>query len=187
MKYLRKISILLIALLFSANIKVFAFCNTIEVRKSNLNEELNFTLINKPKEESIQVFSQNDKIIYLTKEDLDLMSKIVYAESKGEPYEGKVAVASVILNRVLSPEFPNSIKEVILQPKAFSCVVNGEINVSPTEECYNAVYDAIEGNDPTNEALFFYNPAIATCSWMQDIEKKNLKAIGQHLFFSVNY
>ena len=186
MKYLRKVSILLIALLFSANIKVFAFCNTIEVRKSNLNEELNFTLINKPKEESIQVFSQNDKIIYLTREDLDLMAKIVYAESKGEPYEGKIAVASVILNRVLSPEFPNSIKDVILQPKAFSCVVNGEINVAPTEECYNAVYDAIEGNDPTNEALFFYNPAIATCSWMQDIEKKNLKAIGQHLFFTIN-
>ena len=187
MKYLRKIPVLLIALLFSANINVLAFCNTTKMSKVNLNEELNFTLINKPKEESIEVFSQNDKLIYLTKEDLDLMAKIVYAESKGEPYEGKIAVASVILNRVLSPGFPNSIKEVILQPKAFSCVVNGEINVVPTEECYTAVYDAIEGNDPTNEALFFYNPAIATCSWMQDVEKQNSKAIGQHLFFSINY
>ena len=186
MKYLRKISILLIALLFSANIKVFAYCNTIEMRKNNLNEELNLTLINKPKEGAIEVFSHNDKLIYLTKEDLDLMAKIVYAESKGEPYEGKIAVASVILNRVLSPGFPNSIKEVILQPQAFSCVVNGEINVTPTDECYNAVYDAIEGNDPTNEALFFYNPAIATCSWMQGVEKKDSKTIGQHLFFNTN-
>ena len=185
MKYLRKTSILLIALLFSANIKVLAYCNTTEMRKNNLNEELNLTLINKPKEGAIQVFSH--KLIYLTKEDLDLMAKIVYAESKGEPYEGKIAVASVILNRVLSSGFPNSIKEVVLQPQAFSCVVNGEINVTPTEECYNAVYDAIEGNDPTNEALFFYNPAIATCSWMKGVEKKDSKTIGQHLFFNTNY
>lgn len=72
MKYLRKTSILLIALLFSANIKVLAYCNTTEMRKNNLNEELNLTLINKPKEGAIQVFSHNDKLIYLTKEDLDL-------------------------------------------------------------------------------------------------------------------
>lgn len=187
MKYLKTISILLIALLFSAEIKVFAYSNTIEMRKKILNEELNVTLINIPEEKVVQVFNHNDSLIYLTKEDLDLMAKIVYAESKGEPYEGKVAVASVILNRVLSPGFPNSVKEVIFQENAFSCVVNGEINVLPTEECYNAVYDAIEGNDPTNEALFFYNPDIATCSWMQDVEKADSKFIGQHLFFKTRY
>ena len=86
-----------------------------------------------------------------------------------------------------SPGFPNSVKEVIFQENAFSCVINGEINVLPTEECYNAVYDAIEGNDPTNEALFFYNPDIATCSWMQDVEKADSKFIGQHLFFKTRY
>ena len=187
MKYLKTISILLIALLFSAEIKVFAYSNTTEMRQKILNEELNVTLINIPEEKVVQVFNHNDSLIYLTKEDLDLMAKIVYAESKGEPYEGKVAVASVILNRVLSPGFPNSVKEVIFQENAFSCVVNGEINVLPTEECYNAVYDAIEGNDPTNEALFFYNPDIATCSWMQDVEKADSKFIGQHLFFKTRY
>ena len=188
MKYFKTLSILLVTLLFSANIKVFAYSNnTIEMRKSNLNEEIKVSLINRPKEEVVQVFSHNDNAIYLTKEDLDLMAKIVYAESKGEPYEGKVAVASVILNRVLSPGFPSSISEVVFQPNAFSCVVDGQISVTPTEECYNAVYDAIEGNDPTNEALFFYNPAIATCSWMQDVEKADSKAIGQHLFFKTNY
>ena len=188
MKYFKTLSILLVTLLFSANIKVFAYSNnTMEMRKNNLNEEMKVSLINKPKEEVVQVFSHNDNSVYLTKEDLDLMAKIVYAESKGEPYEGKVAVASVILNRVLSPGFPNSIKEVILQPNAFSCVIDGEINVIPTEECYNAVYDAIKGNDPTNEALFFYNPDIATCSWMQDVEKADSKYIGQHVFFKTGY
>ena len=188
MKYFKTISILLVTLLFSANIKVFAYSNnTIEMRKNNLNEEMNVSLINRPKEEVVQVFSQNDNAVYLTKEDLDLMAKIVYAESKGEPYEGKVAVASVILNRVLNPGFPNSVKEVILQPNAFSCVIDGEINVVPTEECYNAVYDAIKGNDPTNEALFFYNPDIATCSWMQGVEKSDSKYIGQHVFFKTSY
>ena len=197
MKYLIRTSILLITLLFSANINVLATevtyinilpsTNTLEIRKDILNEELNALLINSKTGETVEVFNQNDKIIYLTKDDLDLMAKIVYAESKGEPYEGKVAVASVILNRVLSPGFPNSIKEVILQPQAFSCVVNGEINVVPTQECYDAVYDAIEGNDPTNEALFFYNPDIATCTWMQAVEKKDSKTIGQHLFFNTTY
>lgn len=187
MKYLKTIFILLMALLFSAEIKVLAYSNTIEMRTKNLNDELNTILINIPKEKVVQVFNHNDNLIYLTKDDLDLMAKIVYAESKGEPYEGKVAVASVILNRVLTPGFPNSVKEVIFQPNAFSCVNNGEINVLPTEECYNAVYDAIEGNDPTNEALFFYNPAIATCAWMQDVEKSDSKLIGQHLFFKTSY
>ena len=137
--------------------------------------------------EVVAVFQSSNSTISLTKDDIYLMSQVVYAESKGEPYEGKVAVASVILNRVLSPGFPNSISEVVFQPNAFSCVVDGQISVTPTEECYNAVYEAIKGNDPTNEALFFYNPAIATCYWMQSVEKAYSKAIGQHLFFKTNY
>ena len=184
MKYFKRISILLIALLFSAKINVFAYSGkSINLKSSTLNTELNFKLINMPNKEVVEVFNHNNSLIYLTEEDLNLMAKIVYAESKGEPYEGKVAVASVILNRVLSPGFPNSIKEVIFQPNAFSCVINGEINVVSNDECLNAVYDALKGNDPTNEALFFYNPSIATCSWMKDIEKTDSKAIGQHLFF----
>lgn len=184
MKYLKRISILIVALLFSAKINVFAYNKqNINLNQNTLREELNLTLINMPNKKVIEVFNYNNNFIYLTEEDLSLMAKIVYAESKGEPYEGKVAVASVILNRVLSPGFPDNIKDVIFQPNAFSCVVNGEINVTPNEECFNAVYDAIKGNDPTNEALFFYNPSIATCSWMKEIEKTDSKSIGQHLFF----
>jgi len=70
-----------------------------------------------------------------------------------------------------------------MQKNAFSCVVNGEINVTPNEASYAAVYDAIKGVDPTNEALFFYNPSIATCSWMKNVEKKKVTNIGHHVFF----
>ena len=66
-----------------------------------------------------------------------------------------------------------------------SCIVDGQINVEPTQECFDAVYDALSGNDPTGDAVFFYNPDIATCSWMQSVEKHNVISIGQHLFFTL--
>ncbi|WP_420825935.1 cell wall hydrolase [Clostridium taeniosporum] len=113
------------------------------------------------------------------------MAKLVYAESIGEPYDGKVAVASVVLNRVMSPNFPNSIREVIFQKNAFSCVKNGKIKANPNQTCYNAVYDAIKGYDPTNEALFFYNPSTATCAWMHQTQKQDTKTIGHHTFFKI--
>ena len=148
-----------------------------------LNLENNY--INLSDEDYVQVFKENNQLLYLTKSDIYLMSQVVYAESKGEPYEGKVAVASVILNRALNTGFPNTIQGVVFQPRAFSCVVDGEINVEPTQECFDAVYDALSGNDPTGDAVFFYNPDIATCSWMKNVEKHNVISIGQHLFFTL--
>lgn len=136
-------------------------------------------------DESTAVFNSGSENIHLSENDIYLMAQVVYGESRGEPYEGKVAVASVILNRVVSNEFPNTVNEVIFQPKAFSCVVDGSINVIPTTECFNAVYDAIYGYDPTGEAVFFYNPSIATCSWMQSVDKTDTISIGQHLFFNI--
>ena len=135
--------------------------------------------INLSDEDYVEVFKD------LTQSDIYLMSQVVYAESKGEPYEGKVAVASVILNRALNNGFPNTIQGVILQPRAFSCIVDGEIHVEPNQECFDAVYDALSGNDPTGDAVFFYNPDIATCSWMKSIEKHNVISLGQHLFFTL--
>ena len=149
------------------------------------NNYINSSVINLSEDDYVEVFKENNQIIYLTQSDIYLMSQIVYAESKGEPFEGKVAVASVILNRVLNSGFPDTIEEVVFQPYAFSCVVDGQISVEPTQECFDAVYEALNGNDPTGEALFFYNPATATCSWMHDVEKYNLIPIGQHLFFTL--
>lgn len=196
MKLIKLLFIFLLTLSFSATIATPILAYEVQdnlnpdmsepILGDELNEDDNNTFIDMPNDNIVEVFNSNNNAIYLTEEDLNLMSQIVYAESKGEPYEGKVAVASVILNRVLDPHFPNTVKEVIFQPNAFSCVVNGQISVEPNEECYNAVYDAIAGNDPTNEALFFYNPSIATCSWMHDVQKTDSKSIGQHLFFKAN-
>ena len=92
------------------------------------NEPLTETDLFSQSDEIIEVFNSSSKKVYLTKSDIDLMAKVVFAESKGEPYAGKIAVASVILNRVTSPNFPNTVEGVITQKNAFSCVVNGVIN-----------------------------------------------------------
>lgn len=135
--------------------------------------------------EVVAVFQSSNSTISLTKDDIYLMSQVVYAESKGEPFDGKIAVASVILNRTTDSQFPDTIHGVITQKNAFSCVRNGKIDVVPDGDSYNAVLKAIEGYDPTDEALYFYNPKIATCSWMKGVEKKGEKSIGQHVFFNV--
>jgi N-acetylmuramoyl-L-alanine amidase len=135
---------------------------------------------------AVQVFSLSDREVYITDADIYLMAQIVYAESRSEPYNGKVAVASVILNRLKSPGFPKTIEQVIKQKAAFSCIKNGEINVVPDKMSYQAVLDALKGEDPTNNAVFFYNPKIATSTWMKQVSKKNVKPIGNHVFFVVN-
>lgn len=182
MKYLKTIPILFLALLFSANINAFAYSKNYV--SNTIKDDIYSYSINK-KEDIVEVFNQNNSSIYLTQDDLNLMAKIVYAESKGEPYDGKVAVASVILNRVVSSQFPNSINDVIFQNNAFSCIIDGEISVTPTQECYDAVSDAISGKDPTGDALFYYNPKIATCPWMDSVKKVGNISIGEHLFFNI--
>jgi N-acetylmuramoyl-L-alanine amidase len=133
----------------------------------------------------LEVFNHATQQVYITGEDIDLMAKLVSAESIGEPYTGKIAVASVVLNRTTDPHFPNTIQKVIFQKNAFSCVKNGKISASANQDCYNAVYDAIKGVDPTNDALFFYNPTIATCNWMKETPKINQTTIGHHTFFKI--
>ena len=155
---------------------------------ANAIEKNDSEIKNLYKEESqvVTVFNAKGKDIYITNDDIHLMAQIVYAESCAEPYEGKVAVASVILNRVKDKAFPDNVEDVIKQKAAFSCVKDGKINVKPDEHSFRAVMDALRGKDPTGNAVFFYNPKIATCSWMKNIAKKNNKKIGNHVFFVVN-
>jgi N-acetylmuramoyl-L-alanine amidase len=140
---------------------------------------------------AVAVFNQSNDSLYVTDEDVYLMSQVVYAESCGEPYTGKLAVASVILNRTSEGSFPKSISGVINQKNAFSCVRNGKVihngklDFIPDSASYSAVLEALKGNDPTNKAVFFYNPEIATSQWMKDIKKDNIKTIGNHVFFVV--
>lgn len=130
---------------------------------------------------SIKSVKQNKKeVINITNDDLLLLSKLVTGEARGESYEGQVAVAAVVINRVQDPRFPNTIKDVIYQKNAFSVVNDGSINMQPTESAYNAAIDALYGKDPTNKAVFFWNPEIATCKWIKTLNPY-LK-IGNHVF-----
>lgn len=113
--------------------------------------------------------------------DVQLLAKLVYGEARGEPYKGQVAVAAVVLNRVESSSFPNSISGVIYQSGAFSVVSDGQINLSPDESAIKAARDAMNGWDPTNGCLYYYNPAKTTNKWM--LSKPVLLTIGNHSFF----
>lgn len=112
--------------------------------------------------------------------DLNLLAKIVYAEARGEPYTGQVAIAAVVLNRVKSASFPNTISGVIYQPYAFTAVNDGQINLTPNNTAYKAAQDALNGWDPTYGCLFYYNPKTATSSWIWS--RKTVVTIGNHVF-----
>ncbi|MDE7464784.1 MAG: spore cortex-lytic enzyme [Clostridiales bacterium] len=112
--------------------------------------------------------------------DLNLLARCVYGEARGEPYNGQVAVAAVVLNRVRSSKFPNSISGVIYQSGAFTAVSDGQINLTPNESAYSAARDALGGWDPTGGCLYYYNPATATSSWIWSLTV-HIK-IGKHNF-----
>ena len=112
--------------------------------------------------------------------DLYLLAKCIYAEARGEVYEGMVAVGAVILNRVESADFPNTVYSVIYQPWAFTAVHDGQINLEPNSESYQAAQDALNGWDPSYGSLYYYNPAVATSSWI--FNRQTVTVIGKHVF-----
>ncbi len=116
-------------------------------------------------------FSQND---------IQLMANAVYGEARGEPYIGQVAVAAVILNRIESATFPNTASGVIFEPRAFTAVADGQIWLTPNEQAKKAVLDAINGWDPTGNALYYFNPDTATSGWIWT--RPQIKKIGKHIF-----
>ncbi len=115
-----------------------------------------------------------------TSSDLYLLAKCIYAESRGESYTGQVAVGAVILNRVASSQFPNTISGVIYQRNAFTAVSDGQINLEPDKTAMNAASDAMNGWDPTYGCLYYYNPAVATSSWI--FSRQTVTTIGKHVF-----
>ena len=112
--------------------------------------------------------------------DHRLLAKLVYAEARGEPYKGQVAVAAVVLNRVASSSFPNTVSGVIYQSGAFSCVNNGSINNTPDSSCIRAALDALNGWDPTGGCLYYYNPKTAVDKWI--FSRTVQTVIGNHSF-----
>ena len=116
----------------------------------------------------------------ISSSDLNLLARCVYGEARGEPYNGQVAVAAVVLNRVKSSKFPNTVSGVIYQKGAFTAVDDGQINLTPNDSAYQAARDALNGWDPTGGCLYYYNPATATSSWIWSLSV-HIK-IGKHNF-----
>lgn len=109
-----------------------------------------------------------------------LLAQITEAEAKGEPYIGKVAVAEVVLNRVKSPDFPNNVSDVVFQENQFEPVRNGTIANTPSEESFRAAYEALNGSNYAQGALFFWNESIAKNRWQETLT--TVTVIGNHTF-----
>ena len=112
--------------------------------------------------------------------NLNLLSRLVYGEARGEPYSGQVAVAAVVLNRVKSSSFPNTVSGVIYQSGAFDVVSDGQINMTPNETAKKAAQDAINGWDPSYGAIYYFNPSTATNKWIWS--RPMTVTIGKHRF-----
>ena len=115
-----------------------------------------------------------------TNNDTYLLAKAVYSEARGEPYVGQVAIAAVILNRVKSSAFPNTVAGVIYQPWAFTAVHDGQFELEPNATAYQAARDALNGWDPTYGSIYYYNPRTATNTWIRS--RKVTTTIGKHVF-----
>ena len=112
--------------------------------------------------------------------NLNLLSRLVYGEARGEPYSGQVAVAAVVLNRVSSSSFPNTVSGVIYQSGAFDAVSDGQINMTPDSTAKKAAQDAINGWDPSYGAIYYFNPSTATNKWIWS--RPMTVTIGKHRF-----
>ncbi|NGP43977.1 hypothetical protein G4V62_03055 [Bacillaceae bacterium SIJ1] len=116
----------------------------------------------------------------ITKKEIRSMAKAVHGEARGESMRGQVAVAAVILNRLESQEFPNTVSGVIYQENAFTAIQDGQYALEPNDQAYEAVYYALQGWDPTGQALYYYNPNTATSQWI--FTRATITQIGGHVF-----
>lgn len=112
--------------------------------------------------------------------DVELLARLIYGEARGESYVGQVAVGAVVMNRIKSSSFPNTMSGVIYQRYAFTAVSDGQINLTPNETARKAARDAMNGWDPSYGALYYYNPKVATSSWI--FTRQTTTTIGNHVF-----
>ncbi|MER2089631.1 MAG: spore cortex-lytic enzyme [Sporosarcina sp.] len=153
--------------------------------KNNMNKGNKFTYYgSKPLASQVEKGSGKKENVQLpakySEQDLKLIANAVYGEARGEPYEGQVAVAAVILNRIEHPDFPDTVGGVIFQPLAFTAVADGQIWLTPNERAKEAVLDAINGWDPSENAIYYFNPITATSEWIWS--RPQIKKIGLHIF-----
>lgn len=120
------------------------------------------------------------KRVSLSLNEVEWVARAVHSEARGESYTGKVAVAAVIMNRIASDKFPNTAKEVIFDPRAFTAVDDGQLWLTPNDEARLAVRDAVRGWDPTHGSLYYFNPDTATSGWIWT--RPQTTKIGKHIF-----
>ncbi|WP_147804101.1 cell wall hydrolase [Alkalicoccus halolimnae] len=124
--------------------------------------------------------SNNSSSVNISSSEQDLLERLVTAEAQGEPFNGKVGVAEVVLNRVESGAFPNSVSGVINEPGQFDPIRNGSINNAASSQSKEAVQEALGGSSNVGNAIFFYNADIATNRWLDS--QPTQSKIGQHTF-----
>jgi len=112
--------------------------------------------------------------------DVNLLARVINGEARGEPYKGQVAVGAVVLNRVKHPSFPNTLAGVIYQPGAFTAITDGQIHANLEPTSIRAAQDALNGWDPTNGCIYYYNPAKTTNKWIYS--RPVVTKIGSHVF-----
>ena len=112
--------------------------------------------------------------------DVNLLARVIYGEARGEPYTGQVAIGAVVLNRVRSSSFPNTIAGVLYQPGAFTALVDGQFSLEPEESAKRAAVDAMNGWDPSGGAIYYYNPEKSTSEWI--FTRETIAVIGSHVF-----
>ncbi len=112
--------------------------------------------------------------------DVALLTRLIYGEARGESYVGQVAIGAVVMNRIRSSSFPNTLSGVVYQKYAFTAVADGQINLTPNATARKAALDAMNGWDPTYGAIYYYNPATATSAWI--FSRQTIVTIGNHVF-----
>ena len=130
--------------------------------------------------EAMGIYSSSGSTTSNSSSNLNLLSRLIYAEARGEPYTGQVAIGGVVLNRVKSSSFPNTIAGVIYQSGAFSVVNDGQINLSPNQTAISAARDALNGWDPSYGSIYYFNPKTATSAWIWS--RPVVVTIGNHRF-----
>lgn len=120
------------------------------------------------------------KKVSVSKPELSKLARIIYSEARGESYKGQVAVGAVVMNRLQSPLFPHTVTDIIMEPYAFTAIMDGQYWLIPNETAFKAAKDAVKGWDPTGNALFYYNPDVATSQWIRT--REIIVKIGSHVF-----
>lgn len=149
-----------------------------EVNKDTANVIINQVSYTSDEPKTATISATSDK--GLSKQELYDLARVVHGEARGEPFTGQVAVAAVVLNRVESGNFGNSIKEVIYEPGAFTAVADGQYYLEPDSSAFKAVEAAIQGWDPTGGAIYYWNPQTATSKWVWS--RPIINQIGKHVF-----